>query len=170
MTTAVALAALADSPTRLRGIAHLRGHETDRLKALTVEINRLGGDAEETPDGLIVRPRPLHAGVVETYADHRMATFAAVLGLRVPDIEIVDVETTAKTMPGFVDLWTGMLASTREQGPRPRRGRRPRPPVEGLATPHQGPAASRGRHVGRRRRGRPGSLHRPTSTVARSRR
>jgi len=111
VTTAVALAALADSPTRLRGIAHLRGHETDRLKALTVEINRLGGDAEETTDGLIVRPRPLHAGAVETYADHRMATFAAVLGLRVPDISIVDIETTAKTMPGFVDLWTGMLSS-----------------------------------------------------------
>lgn len=110
VTTAVALAALADSPTRLRGIAHLRGHETDRLKALTVEINRLGGDAEETTDGLIVRPRPLHAGAVQTYADHRMATFAAVLGLRVPDISIVDIETTAKTMPGFVDLWTGMLA------------------------------------------------------------
>jgi 3-phosphoshikimate 1-carboxyvinyltransferase len=111
VTTAVALAALADSPTRLRGIAHLRGHETDRLKALTVEINRLGGDAEETTDGLIVRPRPLHAGAVETYADHRMATFAAVLGLRVPDISIVDIATTAKTMPGFVDLWTGMLSS-----------------------------------------------------------
>jgi 3-phosphoshikimate 1-carboxyvinyltransferase len=110
VTTAVALAALADSPTRLRGIAHMRGHETDRLKALTVEVNRLGGDAEETSDGLIVRPRQLHAGQVETYADHRMATFAAVLGLRVRDIEIVDVETTAKTMPGFVDLWTGMLA------------------------------------------------------------
>jgi 3-phosphoshikimate 1-carboxyvinyltransferase len=110
VTTAVALAALADSPTRLRGIAHLRGHETDRLKALTVEINRLGGDAEETSDGVIVRPRPLHAGAVQTYADHRMATFAAVLGLRVPDIEIVDIETTAKTMPGFVELWTGMLA------------------------------------------------------------
>jgi 3-phosphoshikimate 1-carboxyvinyltransferase len=110
VTTAVALAALADSPTRLRGIAHLRGHETDRLKALTVEVNRLGGDAEETSDGLMLRPRPLHAGQVQTYADHRMATFAAVLGLRVRDIEIVDVETTAKTMPGFVDLWTGMLA------------------------------------------------------------
>jgi 3-phosphoshikimate 1-carboxyvinyltransferase len=109
VTTAVALAALAESPTRLRGIAHMRGHETDRLKALTVEVNRLGGDAEETADGLLVRPRPLHAGKVETYADHRMATFAAVLGLRVRDIEIVDVETTAKTMPGFVDLWTGML-------------------------------------------------------------
>jgi 3-phosphoshikimate 1-carboxyvinyltransferase len=110
VTTAVALAALADSPTRLRGIAHLRGHETDRLKALTAEINRLGGDAEETTDGLIVRPRELHAGTVQTYADHRMATFAAVLGLRVPDISIVDIATTAKTMPGFVDLWTGMLS------------------------------------------------------------
>jgi 3-phosphoshikimate 1-carboxyvinyltransferase len=110
VTTAAALAALASTPSRFRGISHMRGHETDRLKALTDEVNRLGGDAEQTSDGLVVRPRPLHAGQVQTYADHRMATFAAVLGLRVRDIEIVDVETTAKTMPGFVDLWMGMLA------------------------------------------------------------
>jgi 3-phosphoshikimate 1-carboxyvinyltransferase len=104
-----AVAALASGPSRLRGIAHLRHHETDRLAALATEITALGGDVRETDDGLEVRPRPLHAGVVTTYDDHRIATMAAVLGLCVPGIEIADIATTAKTMPGFVDLWTGML-------------------------------------------------------------
>lgn len=107
--TIAALAALADSPTRLRGIAHLRGHETDRLAALSAEITRLGGDAQETPDGLVVTPRPLHAGTVRTYADHRMATFGALLGLAVPGVLVEDVATTAKTIPDFVGLWDGML-------------------------------------------------------------
>ncbi|GAA2033983.1 3-phosphoshikimate 1-carboxyvinyltransferase [Pseudokineococcus marinus] len=105
----VALAALASTPTRVRGVAHLRGHETDRLAALVREVERLGGRAEETEDGLVVRPRPLHGDLVRTYADHRIAQAAAVLGLRVPGVVVEDVETTAKTLPGFVDLWTGML-------------------------------------------------------------
>ena len=79
--TVAALCALAAGPSRLSGIAHLRGHETDRLAALVAEINRLGGDAEETADGLIIRPAPLHGGVVHSYADHRMATAGAILGL-----------------------------------------------------------------------------------------
>ncbi|WP_299035766.1 3-phosphoshikimate 1-carboxyvinyltransferase [uncultured Pseudokineococcus sp.] len=108
----VALAALASSPTRLRGVGHLRGHETDRLAALAREVNRLGGQAEETEDGLVIRPRPLHGDLVRTYADHRIAQAAAVLGLRVPDLVVEDVETTAKTLPGFVDLWARMLAGT----------------------------------------------------------
>ena len=110
LTPAIAaLAALADSPTTLRGVAHIRGHETDRLTALATEINRLGGDVRETADGLVLTPAPLHGGVVQTYQDHRMATAGALLGLRVSGVEVVDVATTAKTMPGFVDLWTGML-------------------------------------------------------------
>lgn len=108
--TIVALAALADSPSRVRGVAHLRGHETDRLAALATEITRLGGQAEETSDGLVVTPRPLRGAVMETYHDHRMATAAALLGLRVPGVEVVDVATTAKTLPDFVGMWTGMLA------------------------------------------------------------
>ncbi len=104
-----AVAALASGPSRLRGIAHLRHHETDRLAALATEITALGGDVRETEDGLEVRPLPLHGGVVSTYDDHRLATMAAVLGLCVPGVRIADVATTAKTMPGFVDLWTGML-------------------------------------------------------------
>lgn len=110
--TIAALAALADSPTRLRGIAHLRGHETDRLAALAAEITRVGGQAEQTSDGLVITPRPLRGAVWRTYADHRMATAGALVGLRVPGVEVEDVATTAKTLPGFVDLWTGMLAAS----------------------------------------------------------
>ncbi len=108
--TLAALAALGDSPTRLRGIAHLRGHETDRLAALSAEITRLGGQAEQTADGLVITPRPLHGGTVRTYADHRMATFGALLGLAVPGVLVEDVATTAKTIPDFPGLWDGMLA------------------------------------------------------------
>jgi 3-phosphoshikimate 1-carboxyvinyltransferase len=107
--TFAALAALADSPSRLRGIAHLRGHETDRLAALAREITRLGGQAEETRDGLVITPRPLHGDVVHTYADHRMATSAALLGLRVPGVLVEDVATTAKTLPDFTGMWLSML-------------------------------------------------------------
>lgn len=108
--TVAALCALAAGPSRLSGIAHLRGHETDRLAALVTEINRLGGDAEETADGLIIRPATLHGGVVHSYADHRMATAGAILGLAVPGVEVQDIATTAKTMPDFPQLWEAMLA------------------------------------------------------------
>ena len=105
----VAVAALAGSPSRIRGIAHLRGHETDRLSALTTEINALGGAIEQTGDGLKVTPRPLHGGLFHTYDDHRMAMAAAVLGLRVPGVVIENVETTGKTLPQFTELWNRML-------------------------------------------------------------
>ncbi|WP_448059584.1 3-phosphoshikimate 1-carboxyvinyltransferase [Cellulomonas hominis] len=107
--TLAAVATLADSPTRLRGIAHLRGHETDRLAALTAEITRLGGQAQETADGIVITPRPMHGATVRTYADHRMATAGALIGLAVPGVLVQDVATTAKTIPDFVGLWRGML-------------------------------------------------------------
>lgn len=113
--TVAALCALATSPSRLTGIAHLRGHETDRLAALVAEINRLGGDAEETADGLIIRPAALHAGVVHSYADHRMATAGAILGLAVEGVEVEDIATTSKTMPAFPEMWMRMLQSTGEE-------------------------------------------------------
>jgi len=106
--------ALASTPSHLRGVAHLRGHETDRLTALATEITRLGGDVDELDDGLVIRPRPLRGEVIETYDDHRMATAAAVLGLVVPGVSVVDVATTGKTLPDFVAMWTAML----EQGSR----------------------------------------------------
>ena len=107
--TIAALAALADSPTRLRGIAHLRGHETDRLAALATELTRLGGQAEQTSDGLVITPRPLRPGTVRTYHDHRMATAGALLGLRVPGVLVENIATTAKTLPDFVGMWHRML-------------------------------------------------------------
>ncbi|TYB52640.1 3-phosphoshikimate 1-carboxyvinyltransferase [Nonomuraea sp. PA05] len=109
--TIAALAALASTPSRIRGVAHLRGHETDRLAALATEINRLGGDAEETDDGLIIRPRPLHGGTFHSYDDHRMATAGAVIGLAVPQVLVENIATTAKTLPEFVPMWTAMLES-----------------------------------------------------------
>jgi 3-phosphoshikimate 1-carboxyvinyltransferase len=110
----VAVAALAETPSRIRGIAHLRGHETDRLAALLTEINALGGSVEQTEDGLRITPKPLRGGVFHTYEDHRMAMAAAVIGLRVPGIIIENVETTAKTLPEFTTLWTQMLESDSE--------------------------------------------------------
>lgn len=111
-----ALAALATpgEVSRLRGIAHLRGHETDRLAALSTELNRLGGKCEETPDGLTITAQTLHAGVWRSYADHRMATAGAIVGLRVPGVEVEDIGTTAKTLPDFPQLWAGMLAGQTE--------------------------------------------------------
>ncbi|WP_342024140.1 3-phosphoshikimate 1-carboxyvinyltransferase [Arthrobacter citreus] len=117
--TVAALCALADSPSTLTGIAHLRGHETDRLAALTTEINRLGGDTEETSDGLVIRPAPLHGGVFETYADHRMATAGALIGLAVPGVRVQDVGTTAKTLPEFPQLWQDLAASAGSGEPAP---------------------------------------------------
>ncbi|WP_251150299.1 3-phosphoshikimate 1-carboxyvinyltransferase [Cellulosimicrobium sp. Marseille-Q4280] len=128
--TIAALAALADSPSRLRGIAHLRGHETDRLAALATEITRLGGQAEETRDGLVITPRPLHGATFRTYHDHRMATSAALLGLRVAGVAVENVETTAKTLPGFAGMWERMLAGDAAHTSSPSL---PTGPVEGVA-------------------------------------
>jgi 3-phosphoshikimate 1-carboxyvinyltransferase len=107
--TVAALAVFADGPSRLRGIAHLRGHETDRLAALVTEINGLGGAAEETEDGLVIRPQPLHGGPWRAYADHRMATAGAAIGLRVPGVTVDDIATTGKTLPDFPGMWARML-------------------------------------------------------------
>jgi 3-phosphoshikimate 1-carboxyvinyltransferase len=103
------LAALADSPSHLRGIGHLRGHETDRLAALARELSRLGAEVIESTDGLEIRPRPLTGAPFETYDDHRLAHAAAVIGLAVPGVELTDVACTAKTMPEFPALWSAMV-------------------------------------------------------------
>jgi len=110
-TVAAALAALADGPSRLTGIGHMRRHETDRLAALATEIGALGGDVSELPDGLEIRPRPLRATgrPFASYDDHRMVMAAAVLGLAVPGIEVENAATVAKTFPGFTRLWASML-------------------------------------------------------------
>lgn len=108
-----ALATLAESKTVIRGVAHLRGHETDRLAALATEINRVGGIARETADGLEIDPSDsLHGALWHTYEDHRMATAGCIIGLKVPGIEIEDISTTSKTMPNFPNLWLSMLGHT----------------------------------------------------------
>lgn len=105
-----ALAAIADTPSRIWGIAHLRGHETDRLAALATEINRIGGICRETADGLEIDPSTsLHGGLWHSYEDHRMATAGAIIGLRVPGIEVEDIGTTSKTMPHFAQMWLEMV-------------------------------------------------------------
>lgn len=105
-----ALATIADSPTVIRGVAHLRGHETDRLAALAAEINRIGGIARETADGLEIDPSAnLHGALWRTYEDHRMATAGAIIGLRVAGIEIEDIAVTSKTMPTFAAMWHQIL-------------------------------------------------------------
>ncbi|HKV17904.1 MAG TPA: 3-phosphoshikimate 1-carboxyvinyltransferase [Mycobacterium sp.] len=107
-----ALAALATpgSASHLTGIAHLRGHETDRLAALSAEINGLGGQCEEVPDGLVITAKPMHGGLWRSYADHRMATAGAIVGLRVAGVEVEDIATTSKTLPEFPEMWSEMLA------------------------------------------------------------
>lgn len=108
---ALATLAVPGSVSVLRGIAHLRGHETDRLAALRTEITKLGGDCVETPDGLRITAVPLHGGVWQSYADHRMATAGAIVGLRVPGVEVQDIATTSKTLPDFPGMWADMLVA-----------------------------------------------------------
>jgi 3-phosphoshikimate 1-carboxyvinyltransferase len=107
-----ALAALADSPSYLRGIGHLRLHETDRLSALTTELNLLGGKVSEDETSLQIDPTagPLHGGVFHTYEDHRLATAGAVIGLVVQDMSVENIETTRKTLPNFPGLWMSLLS------------------------------------------------------------
>lgn len=105
-----ALCALADSPSSLRGIGHLRLHETDRLSALASEINALGGDVEEEETALHIFPSPLHSGIFHTYEDHRLATAGAMLGLAIEGIQVENIQTTNKTLPDFPGAWAALLA------------------------------------------------------------
>ena len=104
-----ALCVFADSPSYLRGIAHLRTHETDRLAALATEINNLGGEVIEEPSALRIIPKPLHAGTFHTYDDHRLATAGAMIGLRIDGIDVENIETTRKTLPDFPGAWNELL-------------------------------------------------------------
>ncbi|MBV9820641.1 MAG: 3-phosphoshikimate 1-carboxyvinyltransferase, partial [Actinobacteria bacterium] len=105
-----ALAALADGESTITGVAHIRGHETDRLAALAAELTGLGGDVTETADGLVIRPARLHGGLWHSYADHRMAQAGAVLGLAVPGVEVDDIGCTAKTLADFEGMWQALLS------------------------------------------------------------
>src|SRR6202012_5625591 len=103
-------AALPNGPSPLTGWAHMRGHETDRLAALTAELSAVGAEVVEEPDGLLITPGPLRASTWHAYADHRMATAGAVLGLAVPGLRVDDIGATTKTLPDFPGLWSGLLA------------------------------------------------------------
>lgn len=105
----VALAAFADGPSTITGIGHIRHHETDRLAALAAELNGLGGRVTELDDGLRIEPAPLHGGAWKAYADHRMATTGAIVGLAVEGVVVDDIGSTSKTLPQFTELWERML-------------------------------------------------------------
>lgn len=107
--TLVTLSLFSHGTSSFRGIAHLRGHETNRLAALVENITALGGVATETADGIIVTPAPLHGGTWKAFGDHRMATSGALVGLAVKGVEVDDIDQTAKTLPGFVSLWSDLL-------------------------------------------------------------
>ncbi|HEY7853737.1 MAG TPA: 3-phosphoshikimate 1-carboxyvinyltransferase [Aquiluna sp.] len=109
--TIAALAAIASSPSKISGIKHLRGHETDRISALASEINRVGSNAIELEDGLEITPGELVPAKWRSYHDHRMATAGAIVGLKAPGLEVENIETTSKTMPGFEHIWQRMLDS-----------------------------------------------------------
>lgn len=107
--TVAALATLATTESVLTGIAHLRGHETDRLKALCAEITGIGGNCVELSDGLHITPATLHGGTWHSYADHRMATAGAIIGLATQGIDVENISTTAKTLPGFEKMWSALV-------------------------------------------------------------
>ena len=110
LTPAVAaLCALAETPSHLRGVAHIRGHETDRLAALATELGRLGAQVTEHADGLALRPAHLHGGTFRTYADHRMAHAGVILGAAIDGVLVENVTTTAKTFTDFPGFWSGLL-------------------------------------------------------------
>ncbi|WP_070507064.1 3-phosphoshikimate 1-carboxyvinyltransferase [Arthrobacter sp. HMSC06H05] len=116
--TAAALCALADGPSRLGDIAHLRGHETDRLAALATELSKVGSPTVETEDGLVISPTgELRPTVFGSYEDHRMATAGAIIGLAVDGLKVENIETTSKTMPDFPGMWSDMLSQKAKEFP-----------------------------------------------------
>jgi 3-phosphoshikimate 1-carboxyvinyltransferase len=101
--TLAVVALFADGPTTIRGVAHIRHKETDRIGDLARELRKLGAEVEEFSDGLRITPRSLHAAALDTYRDHRMAMSFALAGLRLPGVEIRDPGCVAKTYPRFFD-------------------------------------------------------------------
>jgi 3-phosphoshikimate 1-carboxyvinyltransferase len=104
-----ALCALADGPSRLTGIGHLRGHETDRLQALDEVLTAVGAQVQQLPDGLVVTPGTGRPARLDSYADHRMVMAAAVLGLAIDGVEVADPGAVGKTLPDFPERWAGLL-------------------------------------------------------------
>ena len=111
--TLAAIAPLADSSVRIRGIAHIRAKETDRIGAVTTELRRLGATVAEHPDGWEIAPSALHGATVETYDDHRMAMSFAVMGLRVAGVRIANPRCVAKTFPDFFERFAELTSAAR---------------------------------------------------------
>ncbi len=107
-----ALCALAEGTSRLTGIGHLRGHETDRLQALDEVLTAVGARVEQLPDGLVIQPGPPRPAQVDSYADHRMVMAGAVLGLAIDGVRVADPGAVTKTLPDFVERWSGLLGAT----------------------------------------------------------
>lgn len=116
--TIAAICAFASGQSTLRNIGHLRGHETDRLAALTATLTRVGVQAHATSDALVIdaNPRALHAADLDSYADHRMATCGAILGLRIAGVRVGNMNATTKTFPHFIHMWESMITRTDEKG------------------------------------------------------
>jgi 3-phosphoshikimate 1-carboxyvinyltransferase len=95
------VALFAEGPTTIRGVAHIRHKETDRIGDLATELRKFGAEVDELPDGLRIVPRPLRGARIATYRDHRMAMSLALVGLRVPGVIIEDPRCTEKTYPNF---------------------------------------------------------------------
>lgn len=109
---AAALAAFGEHTSHIRGVAHIRGQETDRLAALEHDLDAIGAHVKQTDDGLTIHPKLLRSNTWKTYADHRMVHAGVLVGLLVDDIVLDDVECVDKTMPEFVPLWERMLADS----------------------------------------------------------
>ena len=110
--TFAAMCAHASGVSRLRGVAHIRGHETDRVAAIITVLSAVGcgADYDAGADTLTITPGPLRAAEVDSFEDHRMATAAAILGLGVDGVDVADISVTAKTMPAFTDLWRELVS------------------------------------------------------------
>jgi 3-phosphoshikimate 1-carboxyvinyltransferase len=101
--TLAVVALLADGPTTIRGVAHIRHKETDRITALATELRKLGADVTEQEDGLTIHPAKLRPATIDTYNDHRMAMSFAIAGLRIPGVRINNPRCVEKTYPRFFD-------------------------------------------------------------------
>jgi 3-phosphoshikimate 1-carboxyvinyltransferase len=104
------VAALAESPTRIRGVGFIRGKESDRLGDLATELRKAGVDAHETDDGLTVGPSrdTLHGALLETHHDHRLAMAFAVLGSVTDGLRVADPDVVSKSWPGFWTMLDGL--------------------------------------------------------------
>jgi len=99
--TIAAIAPFADGPTTIRGVAIIRGHETDRIAAVAAELQRAGVAVDVHDDGWTIHPGPVRPATIRTYDDHRMAMSFSLLGLRADGIEIADPDCVTKTFPTF---------------------------------------------------------------------